>query len=289
MGPIGVGLYLQISGAALTYNYNGNVIQFYKKRVKALMVPFYIAYVMVLFFNFIVGVKPADIPIWKYIYTLLGMDGFLSYRTSTFYLIGEWFLGLIVICYIFFPLYNVCVKKIPWTFLTGVGITFLYNITVYQYKIPMLWNPLILTPYFVLGIYFMEYIYQHIHAEIFFAALLGVYACYCSIFANMNDILVGTFLLFIVIFMLGKFVEKSRVRRVVEVLSKYSYGIILFHHVVINRLFEYLGYGWVADGRKYIVLFIVCIISFGLAVLLSKIEKIIWKVFFFTKIKIKGQ
>lgn len=287
MGAVGVGLYLLISGAALTYNYNGNVIQFYKKRIKSLMVPFYIAYGMVLIFNFIIGEKPADLPLWKYVYTLLGMDGFLSYRTPTFYLIGEWFLGFIIICYIFFPLYNVCIKKIPWTFLTVVGIIFLYNITVYQYEIPMLWNPLVLTPYFALGICFMEYIYQNIRAEIFLAALLGAYACHRYIFTNiMNDILVGTSLLFIVVFMLGKFVGKSRVRVVFEGLSKYSYGIILFHHVVIYRLFRYLGKGWATAGRKYAVLLMVCVISFALAVLLSKIEKNIWKAFSIFKTKI---
>ncbi len=276
MGAVGVGLYLLISGAVLAYNYSCKfkVVEFYKKRLVTLMIPFWIAYIMVFAFNYVLGVKPADLPLWKYIFTIIGMDGYLSYRIPTFYLIGEWFLGFIIICYILYPLYNFCVQKIPCIFATVVGIAFLYNITTYQWTIPMLWNPLILTPYFVLGIYFMKYIYPNIRKEVFFAALIGAYACDKFIFTNiMNDILVGTFLLFIAIFYVGRFVGKTKIKKIFEVLSKYSYGIILFHHVIMDKLYNYLGEAWFVSSKKYVTLLLVFLISLGLAVLLNQIVK----------------
>lgn len=277
MGAVGVGLYLLISGTVLAYNYNGKfkVGEFYKKRMITLMLPFWIAYIMVYVFNWVTGIKPVDLPLWKYIYTLIGMDGYLSYKIPTFYLIGEWFLGFIIICYILFPLFNICVQKIPWILATVTGILFLYNITTYQWTIPMLWNPLILTPFFVLGIYFMQYIYPHIKIEIFLASLLGAYACDKFIFTNiMNDILVGTFLLFVSVFYIGKFLQKVKFKVVFEKLSKYSWGIILFHHVTMNNLYNYLGEEWFISSKKYITLFLVCAISLGLAVLLNRLVKL---------------
>ena len=55
------------------------------------------------------------IPSYRFIYTLLGVDGYLSAYQRNFYLIGEWFLGALVLCYIFFPFLRWLVKHIPFT------------------------------------------------------------------------------------------------------------------------------------------------------------------------------
>ena len=273
MGAVGVGLYLIISGAALAYNYDGffRIGEFYKRRIITLMLPFWIAYIFVLIFNFIMGIKGPSLPLWRYIFTIIGMDGYLSYRIPTFYLIGEWFLGFIIICYILFPLYKYCVKRIPWIFATVFMIMFLYNITTYKWEIPLLWNPLILTPFFVLGIYFVDYIFP-IKKDLFFAAVLGAYACDRFIFTNiMNDILVGTFFLFLIIFYIGERVGKARV--ILAKASKYSYGVILFHHIVMERASQWLNIEWFSSYKKYMTFLIICLISIGLSVLLNMVVK----------------
>ena len=45
----------------------------------------------------------ADIPRWRVIFSVLGLDGYLAPVTVTFYKIGEWFLGVILILYLVFP------------------------------------------------------------------------------------------------------------------------------------------------------------------------------------------
>ena len=52
----------------------------------------------------------ADIPRWRVIFSLLGLDGYLTPVTVTFYKIGEWFLGVILILYLVFPLLLWCME-----------------------------------------------------------------------------------------------------------------------------------------------------------------------------------
>lgn len=150
LGAVGVGLYLLISGAVLAYNYDDdlNIISFYKKRVLTLMLPFWIAYIMVWIYNFFFDGIRKDLPLWRYIYTLLGMDGWFSYKIPTFYLLGEWFLGFIIVCYLLFPLYLKCIKRVPYLFFSICGVAFVYASNNYHWEMPLLWNPLILTPFF---------------------------------------------------------------------------------------------------------------------------------------------
>lgn len=51
------------------------------------------------------------IPKWRFVLTLIGMDGYLSEYGSGFYVLGEWFLGFIVLFYIIFPLLRYLLKK----------------------------------------------------------------------------------------------------------------------------------------------------------------------------------
>ena len=52
----------------------------------------------------------ADIPRWRVIFSVLGLDGYLAPVTVTFYKIGEWFLGVILILYLVFPLLLRCME-----------------------------------------------------------------------------------------------------------------------------------------------------------------------------------
>ena len=53
----------------------------------------------------------AQIPRWRVIFSLLGLDGYLAPVTPTFYKIGEWFLGVILLLYLLFPLLLWCMDR----------------------------------------------------------------------------------------------------------------------------------------------------------------------------------
>ena len=47
----------------------------------------------------------------KFIYTIIGLDGYLYYRIKTYFILGEWFLGAIIIIYILYPLLLMLIYK----------------------------------------------------------------------------------------------------------------------------------------------------------------------------------
>lgn len=117
LAQIGVSLFFVLSGAALYYSNRGDnfkLIPYYKKRILTIFPMFYIAYItifLILFWND--GHIPLGIPYLNIIYSLIGMDGLLSYKIPTFCMTGEWFLGAIIILYLIYPLLRLVVKKYP--------------------------------------------------------------------------------------------------------------------------------------------------------------------------------
>ena len=83
----------------------------YMKRWKAVYPSFYIAYIMLFIwyirFNrtFFTGRSPLTL-----VFTVLGMDGYLAGAVPTWYILGEWFLGAIILCYVLYPLIVYCFK-----------------------------------------------------------------------------------------------------------------------------------------------------------------------------------
>lgn len=100
--------------------------------------------------------------------------------------------------------------------------------------------------------------------------------CDRLLFPNIiSNIFWGTFALFVILFWIGNYVGKTKARYIISCISKYSYGMILFHHVIINKLLAYLGYEWFVGTKRWMTMLIICSISFVLSFLLSKVIKII--------------
>ena len=99
-GFIFVTVFFNISGATLYYNYPliKSIKTFYFKRWKYIFPSFYFCY---LYFFISISLRFRRLlfkrKIKRLFITLLGLDGYLSYRIRTCYLIGELFLGAIII------------------------------------------------------------------------------------------------------------------------------------------------------------------------------------------------
>ena len=117
-GRIWVAVFLLISGACLarTYAKDFEWKDYFIRRWKAIFPIFYITY---LFFaiehtvNF--GRWWGDIPGYRIIYTVLGIDGYIPFDRPNFFLIGDWFIGAWIACYIVFPVLLWLLKRIPYT------------------------------------------------------------------------------------------------------------------------------------------------------------------------------
>lgn len=119
LGRVYVGVFLLMSGFVLHYNYKEipSLKNFYYKRWKSVFPMFYIAWLYFYIQNVILTGKLfySGNPL-KLILTVFGLDGYLLYRVPNYYIVGEWFLGAIVILYAAYPLLLKAVNK--WGFKT---------------------------------------------------------------------------------------------------------------------------------------------------------------------------
>lgn len=137
---IGISLFIILSGASLFVSSKNNfdILTFYKKRFFSIFPLFYTTYLfwfLMLTILFNEYPFPPDRNPLSFIFTMLGLDGFLLYKIKTYYLLGEWFLGLIIIMYILFPAIRYLFKKNRMiTIIVSIIISFL---TYYFYNLDM--------------------------------------------------------------------------------------------------------------------------------------------------------
>lgn len=127
-GPL-VGLFFMLSGALLYHRYAGeklDVPAFYRRRFRAIYPEFWLAFLVCyarrvlaegsLFYR---G-RP-----WLLLLSLLGLDGYFLYLGPNYYILGQWFLGAIILLYLLFPLLLRAFQRAPavfWALLCIAGL-----------------------------------------------------------------------------------------------------------------------------------------------------------------------
>ncbi|BCZ27903.1 acyltransferase [Claveliimonas bilis] len=237
-GSVFVTIFFMVSGALLYYNYKKpeNIKLFYYKRWKSLIPDFYVAFLCVyavqVFQNrsFFYNGHPETL-----LLTLIGQDGYLLELIPNYYLLGEWFLGAIIILYLLYPLLASLIEKkeIPVLFV----ITALYTVSLF-----------INNPYirdfrsvfscvfsFVLGITIEKHkIYEHRWLAI--PTLIGFIAVNFFITdseLNLTAHICGA-LLFFPLFAIGGLIYRCQILgKISNFLNSLSYDIFLIHHLLI--------------------------------------------------------
>ncbi len=159
-GREGVAIFFMISGCGLInkYYYNFSLKEFFKRRFLGIMVPFYIAYICIWLWQFYwsrMTVNLSGTPLRNIIFTLVGMDGLVGvYGVPTFYQIGEWYLGVMIIVYILFPIWLRIFRKYPKLLVVGLLILragIIIN-NVFE-PLPVCFNPIVALSNFTIGAY----------------------------------------------------------------------------------------------------------------------------------------
>lgn len=158
-------VFIMVSGATLTINKRDeSVVSFYRRRIIKLLIPFYFAYICALVIR-IINARSIhifnDIPVFRFIFTILGIDEYLSANgIRTFTLgVGEWFLGCIILCYIFYPLLYYFHKKNKWITFIVMTIYFVLINLIYSklpFIIPSYMNFICQIYNFYLGIFVID-------------------------------------------------------------------------------------------------------------------------------------
>lgn len=277
LGNAGVSLFLIISGAslALTYRYPLNYKKFYWKRFIGIYPMFWTAWVLATMYLFLArdGHVLSNAPISNLIFTVFGVDGLAAnFHINTFYLLGEWFLGFILLFYLIFPLLLWAINRFPIS--TAAVILGLYILSVWYLQGSGLPAAMIISvrlPELVFGMYFMIYWKKFPKLLLIPAAGILVLA---SFFPDFNENIATTAVgisLFIILVIAGTLLDHQIVRAPFNLISKYSYGIFLVHHVIIMEVYRVLNTSTFEVKRYYFLFATVCVLSFIFAVVLSKV------------------
>lgn len=115
-GNVIVSIFFALSGGVLYLN-NVEVSDyalFYKKRWRSIFPDFYIVFLAFYLLNVIkyrtlfYGEKPITL-----LLSVIGMDGYLLEYIPNYYIVGEWFLGALIIMYSLYPILSKLIKKKP--------------------------------------------------------------------------------------------------------------------------------------------------------------------------------
>lgn len=259
-----------ISGFALMYNSEDilSLKKYYLRRFKGLYIPFYVAYVLMLGIG-VITLKWAPwqfLPRRRYIYTLLGIDGLVSNYIPNFYLIGEWFMSCIVICYLLFPVLGWLSKHAKYiTLFVLVGIYVVLAYVNNPFAMPVYTNPLFIILYFYVGMLMQGLVKEkELHGVLVSISRLISIASFIYFFIDAffsSDLIMklgnnGLELLYFIwsisLFMTFLTIDLSKAStfyKSIKYLSGISWYLILVHHVFAIIYFNLHGLSniWIID------------------------------------------
>ena len=155
---------------------------------------------------------------------------------STYYNVGEWFLGMIILLYIIFPFLLLLFKKLPLA--TMLSSIFLYVIFLNQSiinRVP-LWSITSCLISFVLGMVIVKYKNQIVNK---YSAMISFVAVIILNFIKLNQssnvcIHLMSAYLFILLMFVGEWIMKNKIlSKTFFEISSISYAVFLLQHRII--------------------------------------------------------
>lgn len=274
IGSLGASLFLIISGASLYLTYGNadkfDFKKFYTRRFLGIYPMFWVGFIVVSLINFIEskGGSISGIPRRNIIFSVLGIDGLASsFGIKTFYRVGEWFLGFIILFYVIFPFVLLAVKK--WPVISAVVCLAMYTATLLlgsKYSLSMLISTRL--PEIMFGMYFIKYFKQgNVRWYVALASLavlvLNEFLAPDHIDGNIQVTYVGV-CAFLLLVYVSKFFKFAIARNICDVICKYSYPCFIIHHYVTFKVVE--GFDLANMGRlNSYILFTACLVAVCIA------------------------
>ena len=267
IGDWGVSLFFIISGAALMYVYADRceLKSFYKKRFLSIYPMFWMAYIGAFCFMFYVNrsVIRSGIPKWRMLFSVLGLDGLLlSNGVETYYILGEWFLGVIVMLYILFPLIRKLLNEKPELLLVLTVLLYAGGIALCEIvPYPIAASTLIFVrlPEVVFGMIFVKYGWK-----VNWKAAVGALAVLVlngmikpTISSSIQTTYVGIASFLVLVFM-SYYLNCGIIKYICGLLSKYSYAIFLVHHIIITKMTERFDLTQISKLHSHLLFITIC-------------------------------
>ena len=287
LGMIACGLFVLISGATLALKgREEEPIAFYKKRFVRVLVPFYIAY-LIYFIIKVLTYKTiflyGGVPKWRFIFTIFGIDEYLSANgVRTFSLgVGEWFLGCIIFCYLAYPFLYKAHKKNKFLTFIVMTVWFLfinYNYGRFNFIISSHMNFLCQIYNFYLGILLID---KETLSKIkkwllviTIPIILLFYFYPTNLFLPDNiKTTIALVAIFITFYELEGIISGFEwLKKFTEFFNKISLEIYLVHHFVIYQVDYLLGYRKIGGLTTLVVIAFDFIMTIVLAIIVEKLS-----------------
>lgn len=290
-GPIALSCFFMVSGAALIYRYEEKLSlkEYYRKRFLGIFPLFWLAYLFAFLERFYTVKSMPDAPKISFLLTVIGMDGYFRDYVNNFYLIGEWFLGVIILLYILFPLYRLIMRKnkyiLPVIFL-GAGLWFSYNDT---FLVVFDKNPLVCSMYFVMGM-LLEMLRKGRNQKAVvigrrIAAVIGV-GIYVlvyflerteSFFNGYHRVFMLSVSFYVIVMEISTWIKSERAQKLIAVVGRHSFSYYLIHHVFLERYVAHFS-GVVMSGSNTLFLFMtsvgyIYLLAVGLDKIYARLEE----------------
>lgn len=283
-GAIGVTLFFIISGVGLMHSYGKqdekiDLKLYFKKRFLKLYPMFWIAYIIIFLYNFYCSGHIPYLNKFKMLITIAGMDGYLLYLEPNFYIIGEWFLGAIILVYLLFPILKYISDKFPKIYIITLTIASLLLCIFNPFKIHPSRNIISCIFCFSIGMYFEKYV-KEIKIYHFIVAMIIASIIY---FIKLNlhfTILMNILgiLMFVIFVYISKFINIAMLKELCVYIGKYSYAIFLLHHYILVKIIDKFKGMYLSITETMCLFLMSFLIIMVFSIILSKLtDKILYK------------
>ncbi len=281
-----------ISGYALMYNHEEELSlkDYYIRRFKGLFIPFYIAYTIMFLDYFAVNNVAAGStsPLYTFIFTILGLDAMFQAVSGGlgFYLIGEWFMSCIVICYLLFPFLARLMGRFKYlvlALLLAWSLILLFAINPFPIQVEH--NPLYVVLFFYIGMLLYKNLGQKEITKsmkiisLIIAICIFVYLLLAGYTALFNVLLDQPFEIVCIVWSLAMFLAIRDVNlnpekifyKVITYISGISWNIILVHHLIIILLFTHYDISLYSRRETFTLLLLAIALTWPTAVLVQRL------------------
>ena len=280
LGSFGVSLFFIISGAALMYVYDEKLDfrNYYKKRFLGIYPMFWIAFgitfALTLFRN--LSISP-DVPKWKFLYSILGIDGNALWWGPNFYQVGEWFLSVLVCLYIIFPLMRWALKKSAVITCIAAVIVYIAGILCFHTTLPQDCFFLLRIPEMMFGMVFVKWIKKVGIVQL----LLSLVTVAAVSFVPMEMIqhplaattLVGISSFSILTWVFQHIPITEWMKKLAGLCEKYCYAFFLTHHYVLRWMTSRFAGCQLRKSEELVVFFSCLFVVFLATKLLFDLNK----------------
>ena len=254
LGDYGVDLFFIVSGAALAYSKRGNWLNFYARRAKSIYPMFWTAFLAATMIEFLKNHGFTGGPSWHFLVSLAGIDGYallMQWGGSSFYQLGEWFLGCIIIIYILFPLVYVLYEK-SWQITSAVIITAVAGLSYAGVSSDWFFMKF---AYIILGMVFVNHLRTVKRWDIWIlnAILLLIRIVLAGILSSEIIRLITSWLTFCLLVLIAELAEKHLEGKSDQIsrISELTYPLFLVHHKIISAMAR--NYPLESIGKRDIV------------------------------------